>query len=146
MSSIARSYKILSGSAELSAEVDLSTGFFLCGRICASHWVALSAANPPANSKAVRNFPVFVRKACCKLAPLPKWGLAGVFPCIQTRVGSGLGRPLLAGIESQPVYLNDSTGQRDFPNILLNLRHPERTWVVFLEKQWPRQKVASAIR
>src|SRR5580698_9330570 len=125
MSSIARSYKILSGSALLSAEVDLSTGFFLWGRIWASHWVALSATNPPAKSKVVRNFPVLLRKTCRKLAPLPKWGLAGVFPASDSR-SFGSGPTALTGIGSHPVYLNDSTGQPDFPSILLSL-HATRT-------------------
>jgi len=75
--------------AVLSCEVDLSTFFFLC-RIWASHWVALSAANPPAKTKIVRNCQGFVRKAECKLSPLPKYGLAESSPR-QTRAHSGLG-------------------------------------------------------
>src|ERR1700754_1827839 len=124
MSSIDRSYKILSGSAVLSVEVDLSTFFFLC-RIWASDWVALSAATPPANSKIVRNFPVLIPKAECKRSPLPKYGLAGVFPTSDSRTSglAALGEPPLAtGIESRSVYLIGSTGQRESPIILLDLR------------------------
>src|SRR6202000_3389701 len=71
-----------------------------------------------------QKFSGFRSKNVLQACTSPKVGSWPVASPRQTRVHSGLGRPLLAGIESQPVYLNDSTGQPDFPNLLLNLGRP----------------------
>src|SRR5271170_7755785 len=53
MSSMARSYNTLSGSAVLSGLVDLLTFFFLCSS-WASHWLALRNSSPPAIIAVIR--------------------------------------------------------------------------------------------
>jgi hypothetical protein len=49
---------------------------------------------------------------------------------------------LSTGIESRSVYLNGSTGQPDFPNLLLNLRTLESADFVSCERQTSAEKVA----
>src|SRR5271155_4794741 len=69
MSSMARSYRILSGSAVLSALVDLSTFFFLW-RICASQVFTVSAANPPTKTRMLNRLPFLLVEAWSKRSPL----------------------------------------------------------------------------
>src|ERR1700730_191311 len=103
MSSIARPYRILSGSAVLSALVDLFTFFFLC-RIWASHVVAVIAASPPANTSMLSRFPVLFVKAWNKLAPL----LINISPeCVLHHLARTAG----LGSERSQYTLNERTGQ-----------------------------------
>src|SRR5277367_1508698 len=69
MSSMARSYRTLSGSAVLSALVDLSTFFFLW-RICASQVLTVSAASPPTKTRMLNRFPFLLVEAWSKRSPL----------------------------------------------------------------------------
>src|SRR5207237_3843363 len=64
MSAIALSYRILSGSAVLSALVDLLTFFFLCNGHCALLGAALSSINPPAISR-VNSFAPTLEQVTC---------------------------------------------------------------------------------
>src|SRR5215469_10624660 len=70
MSSIALSYRILSGSALLSTLVDLLTFFFLCNGHCAWLGVALSAISPAAIARMVSHFALALKKVTSTPAPL----------------------------------------------------------------------------
>src|SRR5215470_17331288 len=70
MSSIALSYRILSGSALLSTLVDLLTFFFLCNGHCAWLGVALSAISPVAIVRMVSHFALALKKVTSTPAPL----------------------------------------------------------------------------